>query len=141
MTNKGTKLWLGKSKNMINKEIHDFLMSMKESYLTIQRWPTKSHLIQFSTHASMTHQQPINTCHISTHLASPVTSSCMVKKMYLTHVIFILNSVFITIVFFTTRWNKLDHACLCFEEFLNQLNLLYKYRISIYVWLITQKNL
>jgi hypothetical protein len=29
---------------------------------------------------------------------------------------------------------------MCFEEFLNQLNLLYKYRMNIYVYLMTQKK-
>jgi hypothetical protein len=93
-----------------------------------KRWPTKDRLMQLSTHASMTHHQPINTCHISTHLALAVTSSCMVKNfkiIYLTHMISILNSVF-TIVFYPMRWTKLDHTCICFEEFLNQLNFLYK---------------
>jgi hypothetical protein len=51
----------------------------------------------------------------------------------------ILNSVF-TIVFYPTRWTKLDPTCICFEEFLNQLNLLYKYRMSIYACLMTQKK-
>jgi hypothetical protein len=41
-----------------------------------------------------------------------------------THMIFILNYVF-TIVFYTTRWTKLDLICICFKELLNQLNLLY----------------
>jgi hypothetical protein len=49
-----------------------------------------------------------------------------------------LNFIFI-IVFYPTRI-KLDHTCIYFEEFLNQLNLLYKYRMSIYVCLITQKK-
>jgi hypothetical protein len=43
----------------------------------------------------------------------------------------ILNSVF-TVVF-----SKLDHTCICFREFLNQFNLLYKYRRSIYACLMT----
>jgi hypothetical protein len=42
----------------------------------------------------------------------------------LTHMISILNSVF-TLVFYTTRYTKLDIDCICFEEFINQLNLLY----------------
>jgi hypothetical protein len=42
----------------------------------------------------------------------------------------ILNFVF-TIVFSTTRWTKLDLTCICFEEFLNQPNLLYKYDILL----------
>jgi hypothetical protein len=44
--------------------------------------------MQFSTYATMPHQQPINTCHISIHLTSAATSSCMVKNfkiIYLTH--------------------------------------------------------
>jgi hypothetical protein len=40
--------------------------------------------------------------------------------------LFILNSVF-TIMFYVVRWPKLDPTCICFEEFLNQLNLLYIY--------------
>jgi hypothetical protein len=102
----------------------------------------KGYLIWFSTHASITHQQPINICYISTHIASTVTSSCMLKNfkiVYLTHMIFILNSVF-TVVFYPTRWAKIDHTCIYFEEFLNQLNLLYKYRMSIYAYLMTQKK-
>jgi hypothetical protein len=35
---------------------------------------------------------------------------------------------------------KLDYTCVCFEEFLNQLNLLYKYRMSIYAYLMIQKK-
>jgi hypothetical protein len=44
----------------------------------------------------------------------------------LTHMIFILISVFI-IVIYVTRWTKLNIACICFEEFISQLNLLYIY--------------
>jgi hypothetical protein len=58
-----------------------------------------------STHASMTHQQPINTCRINTHLASPITSSCMINKnkiIYITYMISILNFVF-TVVFYPTK--------------------------------------
>jgi hypothetical protein len=36
----------------------------------------------------------------------------------------ILNSIF-TVVLYTMRRTKLDLTCICFEEFLNQLNLLY----------------
>jgi hypothetical protein len=53
----------------------------------------------------MPHQQLIITCHISTHLASVATSPCMVKKfkiIYLTHMIFILNSIF-TVVFYPMK--------------------------------------
>jgi hypothetical protein len=35
---------------------------------------------------------------------------------------------------------KLDYTCVCFEEFLNQLNLLYKYRMSIYAYLMIRKK-
>jgi hypothetical protein len=42
----------------------------------------------------------------------------------LTYMISILNSIF-TIVFYLTRWIKQVLTCICFEEFLNQLNLLY----------------
>jgi hypothetical protein len=44
----------------------------------------------------------------------------------LTHMISILNSVF-TVMFYVARWSKLDLTCICFKEFLNQLNLLYIY--------------
>jgi hypothetical protein len=47
------------------------------------------------------------------------------KIIYLTHMIFILNYVF-TILFYAMRWTKLYHTCICFEQFLNQLILLYK---------------
>jgi hypothetical protein len=99
--------------------------------------------MQLSTHVSIAHHQPINTWHISTYLASAATSSCMVKNfkiIYLTHMMPISNSVFI-VVFYPMRWTKLDHTCIYFEEFLNQFNLLYKYRMSIYVCLMTRKNL
>jgi hypothetical protein len=43
----------------------------------------------------------------------------------------ILNSIF-TVVFYATRWIKQDLSCICFEEFLNQLDLLYIY---IYLYL------
>jgi hypothetical protein len=98
--------------------------------------------MKFSTHASMSQQQPINTCHISTHLASAATSLCMVRDLkiiYPTHMISILNFVF-TIVFYPMRWTKLYHTCICFEEFLNQLTFDYKYRMNIYAWLMTQKK-
>jgi hypothetical protein len=49
----------------------------------------------------------------------------------LTHMISILNSVFI-VSFYKTRWTKQDPSCICFEEFLNQLSLLY---IFIYLYL------
>jgi hypothetical protein len=44
----------------------------------------------------------------------------------LTYRISILNSIF-TVVFYVTRWTKQDHTYIYFEEFLNQLNLLYIY--------------
>jgi hypothetical protein len=42
----------------------------------------------------------------------------------LIYVIFILNSIF-TIVLYEMGWTKQDLICIYFEEFLNQLNLLY----------------
>jgi hypothetical protein len=48
----------------------------------------------------------------------------------------ILNSIF-TVVFYTMRWTKLDLTCIYFEEFLNQLNLLY---ICIYLYLQHDKS-
>jgi hypothetical protein len=53
----------------------------------------------------------------------------------LIHMTSILNSIF-TVVFYVTRWTKLDTAFICFEEFINQLNLLY---ISIYLYLQKDK--
>jgi hypothetical protein len=41
-----------------------------------------------------------------------------------THIIFILNSVFI-VTFYAMRWIKLDLTCICFEECTKQLNLFY----------------
>jgi hypothetical protein len=46
----------------------------------------------------------------------------------LSHMIFILNSIF-TVVFYTMRSTKQDSICIYFEEFLNQLNLIYIYNI------------
>jgi hypothetical protein len=43
----------------------------------------------------------------------------------------ILNYIF-TIMFYTMRWVKQDHIYICFEEILNQLNLLYIY-ICLYL--------
>jgi hypothetical protein len=54
----------------------------------------------------------------------------------LTHMIFILNSVF-TVVFYVARWTKLDITCIYFEEFINQLNLLY---LCIYLYLQQNKS-
>jgi hypothetical protein len=48
------------------------------------------------------------------------------KMINLTYMIFISNYVF-TVVFYATRWTKPDIACICFEEFIIQLNLLYIY--------------
>jgi hypothetical protein len=36
--------------------------------------------------------------------------------------------------------NKIRYTYICFEEFLNQLNLHYKYRMTIYACLMTQKK-
>jgi hypothetical protein len=44
----------------------------------------------------------------------------------LNYMVSILNFVF-TVMFYAGRWPKLDPTCLCFEEFLNQLILLYIY--------------
>jgi hypothetical protein len=65
------------------------------------------------------------TCHITT------TKYKNFKMINLIYMISILNSVF-TIVFYAKRWIKQDLICICFEEFLNQLNLLY---IWIYLYL------
>jgi hypothetical protein len=54
----------------------------------------------------------------------------------LTHMISILISVF-TVVVYATRWTKLDIFCICFEEFIDQLNLLY---ICIYLYLQQNKS-
>jgi hypothetical protein len=51
----------------------------------------------------------------------------------------ILNSISI-VMFYPTRWTKLNHTCIYFKEFLNQLNLFYKYRMSIYACLMIQKK-
>jgi hypothetical protein len=53
--------------------------------------------------------------------------------------IFILNSIF-TVVMCPIRWIKLDHTCIFFEEILNQLKLLHKYRMIIIVCLMTRKK-
>jgi hypothetical protein len=47
----------------------------------------------------------------------------------LLHMIYILKY---TVVFYAMRWTKLDIACICFEEFTNQLNL---FNIFIYLYL------
>jgi hypothetical protein len=46
--------------------------------------------------------------------------------------IFILNSVF-TIVLYVMRWTKQDLIYICFEEFLNQLNLFYSWICLIFL--------
>jgi hypothetical protein len=46
------------------------------------------------------------------------------KMINLIHMISILNYAF-TIVFHTMRWTKQYLICICFKDFLNQLNLLY----------------
>jgi hypothetical protein len=51
----------------------------------------------------------------------------------------ILNFIF-TIVFYPMIWLKLYYTCIYFKEFLNQLNLLYKYRMSTYAYLMTKKT-
>jgi hypothetical protein len=43
-------------------------------------------------------------------------------------------------MFYPTRSTKLDHTYIYFKDFLNQLNSLYKYRMSIYACLMTKKN-
>jgi hypothetical protein len=48
----------------------------------------------------------------------------------------ILNSIF-TVVFYGMKWTKLNIACICFEKFINQLNLLY---ICIYLYLQQNKS-
>jgi hypothetical protein len=53
------------------------------------------------------------------------------KMINLIHMISILNFIFI-VVFYATRWTKLDHVFICFDEFINQLNLFY---ICIYLYL------
>jgi hypothetical protein len=60
----------------------------------------------------------------------------------------ILNYVF-SIVFYVTRWIKLDLTCICFEELLNQLNLLQPFsqfwlshiikNVSVVGWIIPMK--
>jgi hypothetical protein len=55
--------------------------------------------------------------------------------MYPTHMISILNSIF-TVVLYPMRLTKLNHTYICFKEFLNQFNLLYKYRMRIYIYML-----
>jgi hypothetical protein len=56
------------------------------------------------------------------------------KMINITYMISILNSVF-TVVFYMMRWTKQDHIYICYEEILNQLNLLYIY-ICLYLYFI-----
>jgi mannose/fructose/N-acetylgalactosamine-specific phosphotransferase system component IIC len=63
--------------------------------------------------------------HISNHITTIKYKK--IKMINLIHIISILNYVF-TIVFYATRWTKQDVICICFEEFLNQLN-------SLYIWI------
>jgi hypothetical protein len=60
--------------------------------------------------------------HISCHITT--TKYENFKMINLIHMISILNSVF-AIAFYMTSLTKQDLICICFEEFLNQLNLLY----------------
>jgi hypothetical protein len=60
--------------------------------------------------------------HISCHIT--ITKYKNFKIINLIHMISILNSIF-TIVFYVMRLTKQDLLCIFFEEFLNQLNLLY----------------
>jgi hypothetical protein len=53
------------------------------------------------------------------------------KMINITYMISISNFIFI-VVFYATRWAKQDHICICFEEILNQPNLL---NICIYLYL------
>jgi hypothetical protein len=69
---------LGKKDGEINHIISNYI---KMIHFWKLRWFTKGHLMQLSTHASMTYQQSISTCNISIHLASGDTSSYMVKKL------------------------------------------------------------
>jgi hypothetical protein len=65
--------------------------------------------------------------------------SCIVnffKIINLTHIISILNFIF-TVVFYTTRWTKLDTVCICFEKFINQFNL-FKY-LHIFIFSIRMR--
>jgi hypothetical protein len=60
--------------------------------------------------------------HISCHITTRKYKNF--KMINLIHMISILNSIF-TIVFYATSLTKQDLICIWFEEFLNQLNLLY----------------
>jgi hypothetical protein len=65
----------------------------------------------------------------------------VIKSRYCERLGQILGQISVLVVFYLTRWTKLDHTCICFKEFLNELNLLYKYRMNIYACLMIQKNL
>jgi hypothetical protein len=81
----------------------------------------------------MPHQHPSSiSCHIIVHEK--------IKIIYLTHIVSILNFIF-TVVFYPTRLTKLDNTYICFDEFLNQFNLFYKYRMIIYACFMKKKPL
>jgi hypothetical protein len=71
----------------------------------------------------------MQTFHLNIHFSIQLINSFnaiyknfeMINTIYM---ISILNYIFI-VVFYTTRWTKQDHICICFKEILNQLNLLY----------------
>jgi hypothetical protein len=56
------------------------------------------------------------------------------KMINLIYIVSILNFIF-TVMFCAARWPKLYPNCICFEEFLNQLNLLY---ICMFIFVIEQ---
>jgi hypothetical protein len=75
----------------------------------------------------------MQTIHLNIHFSIQLNKLFSViyknfKIINITYMISILNYVFI-IVFYATRWIKQDHICICFEEILNQLNLLYIYNL------------
>jgi hypothetical protein len=75
-----------------------------------------------STNCQMTHHPQLSNYHYI--MPYNLTWYIFFKMINLTHMISIFNSVF-TVVFYMTRWTKLDTTCICFEEFINQHNLLY----------------
>jgi hypothetical protein len=71
----------------------------------------------------------MQTIHLNIHFSIQLINSFSaiyknLKIINITYMIFIWNSVF-TLVFYVTRWTKQDRICICFEEILNQLNLIY----------------
>jgi hypothetical protein len=66
----------------------------------------------------------IQVVHIGCHITTIKYKNF--KMINLIHMISILNYVF-TIMLYMMRCIKQDLICICFEEFLNQLNLLYIY--------------